>query len=176
MSKELVFSKKNIVFMGILAVLAGISAFLLKTDFSPFIRWYLFAAIFGIGFFPLSAALFSSFSDKGWLFSKATGILIGGYVLWALALGGKVRFTGGNALLILFIAAAVLWVLLRKKTVSEVPSVTLILQEEVLFLAVFLFWTYVSGFRPEALSTEKFMDYGFLAVLYGSETLPAKDI
>ena len=27
---------------------------------------------------------------------------------------------------------------------------------------IFLLWTYLAGFRPQAYGTEKFMDYGFM--------------
>ncbi len=45
-----------------------------------------------------------------------------------------------------------------------------------LFLAAFLFWTYVRSFKPEAYGLEKFMDYGFMTSMWRTDTLPAQDM
>lgn len=41
---------------------------------------------------------------------------------------------------------------------------------------IFLLWTYLAGFRPQAYGTEKFMDYGFMEAMMRSKTLPARDL
>ena len=45
-----------------------------------------------------------------------------------------------------------------------------------LFFGIFLLWTYLAGFRPQAYGTEKFMDYGFMEAMMRSKTLPARDL
>jgi uncharacterized membrane protein len=65
-----------------------------------------------------------------------------------------------------------------KKGIEPFPTGqgNLIFWEEVLFLAAFLLWTYLAGFRPQAYGTEKFMDYGFMEAMMRSTTLPATDL
>ena len=66
----------------------------------------------------------------------------------------------------------------QKKGIDCLPEgkAELIFWEEILFFAVFLMWTYLAGFRPQAYGTEKFMDYGFMEAMMRSTTLPAKDL
>lgn len=63
----------------------------------------------------------------------------------------------------------------KKKAVIEARR-SLVLTEECLFLALFLLWTYLAGFRPEAYGTEKFMDYGFMATMMRGDYMPAEDL
>ena len=50
-----------------------------------------------------------------------------------------------------------------------------LITEELLFFALFLFFTYIRGFKPEAYGTEKFMDYGFMTSMFRSEYMPPQD-
>lgn len=158
--------KRTLIFLiCCLAVLA--SAFvLLRGDATSFLVWWFFVLILGILFFPLSSRLFRSFSDKGWGFSKVLGIAASGYVMFVFCRAGIMPFTALFSLLCTVISAAAVLIpciILSKKQgrpflEKKGLSFDLILFEEFLFLAVFLMWTYFTGFRPEALSTEKFMD------------------
>jgi YYY domain-containing protein len=47
--------------------------------------------------------------------------------------------------------------------------------EELLFFTLFLLFTYVRGFKPEAYGTEKFMDYGFMTSMMRSDYMPPQD-
>lgn len=166
----------SIGFLAVLFLMIAAAGALLGTGFFPFFRWYLLLLVIGIGFFPLTRILFPAFCDGGWLFSRVIGIAVGGYAVWVLGLAGILQFTGHRALTVTLIFIGACWVLFMLRPVKQKPDINRMIAEEVLFFGLFLFWAYLIGFRPQASGTEKFMDYGFMAAMYRSTSLPAKDI
>lgn len=174
--------KKAWIAKGILAAAVLIIArILLKEDSISFYIWWMMAGILGLLFQPLTARLFSGFADKGWMFSKILGILIPGYLTWALVVAGILPFTGVSCIGVTVLCALLLLVWCwqdAKKHILTLPEGqwNLVYWEEIIFLGMFLLWTYLAGFHPEAYGTEKFMDYGFMEAMMRSETLPARDL
>mgnify|MGYP002795145044 CR=1 FL=1 len=149
---------------------------LLGADNVPFLKWWMMVLILGLGFYPLGAVLFSSLRDRGFIFSKVLGIGLSGFLTWVLVVCGVTKFTSTAAIVVTVVSMAVCWFLYLKKAERKAPDLDLVLGEELLFLAFFLLWTYFAGFRPEAKGTEKFMDYGYMAAMMRSDTLPARDL
>lgn len=141
--------------------------------------WWLMSVVIGIGFLPLTGRMFSKFRDGGWMFAKAMGIFIAGYVYWLLSCVKLLKFTGMNCMLVLVICALINYgvgFLLYKKDKKKLDvSLKLIVIEEVMFFGVYLFWTYVVSFNPAAYGTEKFMDYSFMTSMMRAEYLPPLD-
>ena len=132
--------------------------------------------ILGLGYYPLGAVLFSSLRDRGYIFSKVLGIGLAGFLTWVLVVCGAAKFTSGAVIAVTAVSMALCWILYIKKAEKKTLDLDLVLGEELIFLAFFLLWTYFAGFRPEAKGTEKFMDYGFMAAMTRSDTLPARDL
>lgn len=141
--------------------------------------WWLTSVIIGVGFMPLTSRLFSKFRDGGWMFSRSLGIFISGYVYWVLSCIKVLKFTSLNCTLVLcaciMVNVAAGFFLYKKDGKKPEVSLKLILMEEILFLAFYLFWCYVISFSPEAYGTEKFMDYGFMTSMMRAEYLPPAD-
>ncbi len=155
------------------------SYLLIQSDAVPFLLWWGASILFGIGFYPVGAVLFRTFDDKGWLFSKALGIGIGGYLTFVLCRFKLLLFTGTVCIGVTLASAVLSWILFLRfgsKELIKRPDWKQIIQGEIFFFLVFLFWTYCSGFRPEASGTEKPMDYGFMKAIMQSTEVPAKDI
>ncbi len=179
-------NKKTVIFLAVCAAFLCVSIPLLESDSMPFFLWWLCIFLIGAGFFSVTSKLFSTFSDGGWIFSKALGILISGFLMFALCRAGIMPFTATSSLACVIISVAVciaitLFLNKRKKGDKAFKNKTdispeLIVFEEMIFIIVFLMWTYFTGFHPEALSTEKFMDYGFMAAMMRDTSLPAVDI
>ena len=76
------------------------------------------------------------------------------------------------------IFCAILFHVQLKKGIECYPSgkIQLIVREELLFFGIFLLWTYLAGFRPQAYGTEKFMDYGFMEAMMRSAGMPMASI
>ena len=179
---------KCIIYIIAIAALLIVSVPLLRSDSAAFLRWYLVIFLLGVGYYPLSRLMFSGMEDRGWMFSKVIGIALAGFLAFALITPGLLPFSTPVCIVTAAIGAALCWTVwfIRKARsggkedgrsgAEDTVSPDIILLEELLFLAVFLMWTYFVCFRPEAYGQEKFMDYGFMASMMRSDTLPAKDI
>ena len=172
-------NKKTAILIPLIGIflLLVLSIPLLGSDSKVFLIWWLMVLTFGIGFYPMSRLLFASFTDGGWIFSKSIGIAICGLVMWFLATAFKVPFNRTISTVIFIAAFAICMLFLgRKASAMEAPSLSLILWEELIFVLLFLIWTYFAGFHPAASGTEKFMDYGFMATMMRSDAVPAPDL
>lgn len=78
----------------LIQVLCGILVFIMLAyvgmhkmdeEFWMLLQWWITAAILGIAFYPLTALIFRRFDDRGYLFSKAIGIMAAGWLMWALS-------------------------------------------------------------------------------------------
>ncbi len=171
-------------------ILLIMSGLLLGSDCIVFLKWWLMALFIGIGFMPLSAKVFSCFSDGGWIFSKVIGILFSGYLCWLIVMSGFAGFETGLVVICTLTLIVLIWTLYitisKKKDKISIQNILqkqtksinwqLVIFEEVLFIGMFLLWTYIAGFRPEAYGTEKFMDFGFMAAMMRDSALPAQDM
>ena len=163
------------------AGLVGASVFLLKEDVWTFFTWWVLALLMGMLAMPVTGSLFAHFDDRGWIFSKVLAIGVGGFAVWFLVSIKLMPFTRLCCIFVCLILAILCILLFRsqeKKGIECFPweHVRLVCWEELLFLAIFLLWTYLAGFHPQAYGTEKFMDYGFMEAMMRSDVLPAKDI
>lgn len=149
-------------------------------------KWWLMCFLLGLGTLPLARVLLSSMADGGYFASKVLGIGLCGFVTWLLCCAGA-KFTTASCLvitLVIFVACWGIGFLLgkrQKKTGVDVErdssvSYTLIAAEEFIFAILLITWLYLIGFKPEAYGTEKLMDYGFMASLMRTDTLPATDM
>lgn len=162
-------------------VLIMAAVFLLQDDTWTFLTWWLMALLMGMIAMPVSGQLFRSFEDKGWLFSKVLAIAVTGFLTWFLVAGKVLKFTNASCIGVSVICGVGCIILLYRQTQKGIEcypagKMKLIIREELLLLLVFLLWTYLVGFRPQAYGTEKFMDYGFMQAMMRSDVLPAKDI
>jgi Chlor_Arch_YYY domain len=184
-----VMMQKKIIYAGIALILLVVGKFMLQGDYIPFLQWWATVAYIGIVFMPLSALVFTKYNDKGYLFSKTIGIAIVGYLMWLLSSVHIMKFSALSCVIcviagiILNIAIYFLWtkkkLRLEKSCRAEYEerenTLNHILVEEILFFALFLLFTYVRGFKPEAYGTEKFMDYGFMTSMMRSDYMPPQD-
>lgn len=162
-------------------LLVCLSVWLLRGDSRAFLSWWLVILVLGASFMPVTGVLFSGFRDKGWMFSKVIAIAICGYATWLFVTLGISKFTSMTCIVITILCIGenfglAFWQ--RKKGYNAFPKDegNLIFWEEVLLFVLFLLWTYVAGFRPQAFGEEKFMDFGFMAAMMRSTKLPAADI
>lgn len=162
-------------------LLVCLSIWLLREDSRAFLSWWLVILVMGSAFMPVTGMLFSGFRDQGWLFSKVIAIAICGYGIWLFVTLGILEFTSTTCIVIILLCIGgnfglAFWQ--RKKGCHAFPvnEGNLIFWEEVLLFVLFLLWTYVAGFRPQAFGEEKFMDFGFMAAMMRSTKLPATDI
>ena len=164
------------------AAIITLSILFLRKDAVVFWTWWLMTLVLGIAAMPVTGRLFSRFADKGYLFSKVLAITVSGFMVWFLTACEIVVFSRGTCIAVTALLGLGSLFLYEKETrrgirvLPEKEHLDFILTEELLFLFVFLIWTYLAGFHPAAYGTEKFMDYGFMEAMMRSRELPAKDL
>lgn len=159
----------------------------LGADFVPFLKWWFAIFVLGLVAFPLTSSFFRKFNDKGYLFSKVIGFALAGYVVWLMTCLKIMKFTGITCIIMTALCAAIIYgyyvvkakITHTKCQIYEAYDLSLLSNyvfEELFFFGVFLLLIYIKGFKPEASGTEKFMDYGFMTVMYRSDYMPAEDL
>jgi YYY domain-containing protein len=178
---------KKIAYSMIAIILFFIGKWMLRGDYIPFLQWWAVVAGIGIIFMPLTTILFANFHDRGYLFSKAIGIAVTGYLMWLFSSLHLMKFTTNSSILCVVISLVLNGVLLmwynRKRTspmnyaaiFGKEGVFDIVIVEELMFFAVFLLFTYIRCFKPEAYGTEKFMDYGFMTSMMRSDYMPPQD-
>ncbi|MDD5900332.1 MAG: DUF2298 domain-containing protein [Lachnospiraceae bacterium] len=160
-----------------------------QEELSQIMPWWGMLLVFSIGFFPLSALLFRKFSDRGYVFGKVLGLVIGGWLVWVLSSLHIVKFSTVGCYVLLGLCIVLNYgiaiVVCRKKKISlgkffglTDGSAVLVkaIWYEVLFFAVFTLLLYVKCFRPDfSWQTEGGMDYGFMISMLKSDYMPPED-
>ena len=176
---------------GYLGVLV-IGQMLLGEEYGQVLRWWLTMMLLGASCIPLTNLLFSGFHDGGFIFAKAIGLALSGWLLWALSSLHIMKFTRTNCIVVVVLVFAlnvagclVAWRVekvqrwaAKIKAESEndaTRKIVLALTFELVFLVIFIIGCYVKCFKPEAYGTEKFMDYGFMTSMMRSEYMPPED-
>ena len=166
---------------------------LLKSDFQPFITWWLTLLAITVTFYPVIGLLFHRFHDGGWVFCKSIGLALSGYVMWFLSSLHIFKFNHPNTIVTLGICFLINLGIVafynyqlpkeqkQKRTIFslyqiDIEKVKSMITVEVMFFCIFFIWIYVRGLRPEVSNTESPMDYGFMAAMMRADYLPAQDI
>lgn len=166
--------------------------YLLGEEFPAVFFWWVTLVLLGLSCYPAASLLFSGFHDGGFLFAKAIGVALPGWLMWLLSSLHWMKFTRTSCLIVVGAVAAVniaLWVLFRRnesfsrwkqEVCAPAPKdngkrLTLALFYELLFLVLFLAACYIKCFKPEAYGTEKFMDYGFMTSMMRTDYMPPED-
>lgn len=178
---------KKIIYSIIAVILVIGGRVLLRGDYIAFLQWWEAVFTLGIIFMPMTTLIMKPFHDKGYLFSKVIGIAIAGYLMWLFSSLHLLRFNQLSCYITVIICLVfnlLLLLMKRKHKKSDIIEDTYsvwkstldsIISEELLFFGLFLFFTYIRGFKPEAYGTEKFMDYGFMTSMMRSDYMPPQD-
>ncbi|MBP5607871.1 MAG: hypothetical protein J6X66_06345 [Lachnospiraceae bacterium] len=174
--------KKSGIIAGIIIAAELAAGFaLMGEEMTPVLKWWLMMLALGIGTWPLTARLFSTYSDKGYVFGKILGGIAAAWLLWFFASLKLLKFSMTAVVIITLLTLIGWWVLSRfvfkkdtKELLAEVP-VEQVLIREAIFTAAFIFFCYVKCYNPDAYGTERMMDYGFMQSIFRSEYFPPQD-
>lgn len=170
--------KTNIVLLITLGVIATIGKILFMNDYIFIVKWCLTLLTIGVIFYPLTLIIFKNFHDGGWIFSKVLGIAISSLIVWLLSYMKILKYTNVNCYIIIGILLIINLIIAKKKTIKiDNEKIKNILISEIIFIIIFMCWTYIRGMSPQIDSyTEKYMDYGYMNATMNSEYMPAEDI
>ncbi|MBR6256990.1 MAG: hypothetical protein IKR23_06370 [Lachnospiraceae bacterium] len=174
--------KKSGIIAGIIIVAELAAGFaVMGEDMTPAVKWWGMMLVLGIAAWPLCAKIFSSFTDKGYVFGKILGGLIPAWIMWFLGSLRLLKFGSAAVILITLLSAAGFWLLsqfvFKKQTaelLKEIPIETVLIREAI-FTAAFVFFCYVKCNNPDAFGTERMMDYGFMQSIFRTEYFPPED-
>src|SRR3989304_9131394 len=157
-------------------------------DFLFVFKWWAVFFMLGTIFLPLAFKLFSSFLDKGYIFSKVLGISILSYLIFVFGIAHVLPFTRILSVAILIVLAVFFWIKISfKKKILSVGTRKDVLQflrknykvivfEEALFFLGLLFWSFIRAHNPDIHDLEKYMDFGFINSILRSDYFPPKDM
>ncbi|HEX8683119.1 MAG TPA: DUF2298 domain-containing protein [Ardenticatenaceae bacterium] len=146
-----------------------------------FALWYLTLALFGLAALPLGWTWFRHLPDRGWGLLRPLGLLLVGFAVWLAGSFGLLRLSAGSGIAGLVALFGVgVWALHRWGGGWEPLRLwlrehrTLLIAEEVLFLAAFAFWVWYRIHESYGIAhTEQPMDFAlFNAIRRGGEIPP----
>ena len=151
----------------------------MEADFWIVIQFWIALLLVGVAALPLTIQLFSTWFDRGYLFSKAVGMATVTFVVFVFGMYRIVPFSVESiwiALGAVFVAGLWVNVLHKVKRTLRGKFILYIVIEEIFFLIALLFWSWVKGHEPSIHGLEKFMDYGFMQSILNSAWFPAPDM
>jgi YYY domain-containing protein len=133
--------------------------------------WWGALALLGLAAEPVTARLFpASFVDRGRGFAKPLGLIAVGYLSWlATSAGIPHRISLAVACIALAVAGLVSWPRAGR------PRVSIILPDEVSFLAALCAFAAIRALAPEIFGAEKYMDFALLNTLVRADHFPPQD-
>ncbi len=150
------------------------------SDLSSIFQWWLIIFIIGIAFLPLTSILFKIFLDKGYIFSKIIGIALVSYVVFILGILKIQPFTQVSIFLVSGIFLLInVFLLVKVPPLSRwnlLKSWKIFIFEEIIFLLVLIFWSFIHAHAPDIHGLEKYMDFGFINSILRSEYFPPPDM
>lgn len=152
------------------------------SDLTFIFIWWLTIFCLGLLSLPFIFLIFKNFFDKGYIFSKIFSISIITYSIFVLSFFKILFFNELSLYLIIFLFLSFdLFFLFYIKKYQWFFSILkqkykIFIFEELLFLFILLFWSFVRGFVPDIEGLEKFMDWGFINSALRSQFLPPVDM
>ncbi len=146
------------------------------SDFWLVVRWWVMLFFVGAAAWPFTRRLFHYWFDEGYFFSKAVGMAVVTWIVYAL---GTVRILPFSAISIL-VGLGVVFLLgivgNRGNKGDRGQRVFMIFTEELFFFAALLFWSWIKAHEPSIRGLEKFMDFGFMQSILNTDYFPAPDM
>lgn len=147
------------------------------SDVFLIIQWLFIVFLLGTVFLPITFYFFDNLHDKGYIFSKALGILFLSYVVF---LFGTVKILSFNSFTLYFVIwlGIILNLYFFKKTSflkKAKGKLKIFILEEIIFILSFLFWSYIKAHQPEIHGIEKYMDFAFVNSILRANYFPPLD-
>jgi YYY domain-containing protein len=165
--------------------------FYMGSDLGLIITWWAVLLAIGAAAYPLTRKLFSGWFDRGYLFSKAVGLVTVSYLVW---LGGSLHIVPFTVISIIISTVLVFFIGLaltlnrefrienKEKNTNDSKfqilnsKFIIFVCEELFFLAALTFWVWIKAHEPSIHGLEKFMDFGFAKSILNGRYFPPADM
>lgn len=134
--------------------------------------WWFALLVCGLLTWPLCARLLPASLDRGYLASKAAGVILASYAAWLASASGFASFSSAGPLIGLSALALLAAVLGRSFTPCAMRTIVL---REVFFLSLLGLGAVIRATNPDIFGLEKFMDFGFMNGAMAAHTMPPPD-
>lgn len=142
--------------------------------------WGIMEAL-GFIFLPLTITVFHNLPDRGWAFSKATGLAVLAFCVWLPLM--CLRFLPFSqffilGVLLILVALNILGFLRIRQTLLELvrSHYLYIICVEIIFFGMVFLLGWLRSYGPDIRNYEMFMDEGFLAAIMRSAHFPPNDM
>ena len=139
------------------------------------LRWYGLLLVLTIAWAPWVRLLCDRLPDRGATIVRPLALLATIYPAWLLTSSGRVPFANPLLWATVAIGAITGWTVLVRARRLDRRWLGLLLVAEMLTLTAFAGYTWLRGFTPEILNTEKPMDAAFLMSSSVTTTMPPPD-
>lgn len=152
------------------------------SDLRFIIFWWLVIFLLGTLSLPLTFLIFKKFWDKGYLFSKIISLTLLTYLIFVFSVFHFLPFSHSSIFLLILLLAGLDVFIVNKffhhQKLLEIfqKNYRLFLFEELIFVTILVFWSFIRGFSPDIEGLEKFMDWGFVNSALRSSYLPPTDM
>ena len=145
--------------------------------------WWLALVLIGLAAWPVTFVLFRHLSDRGYVLAKSLGLIIVAYLVWISASLRLLRNSLPTIILALALLSLLSYYLFRRHRETMIAfwrdRKRLILLNEALFAAAFLFFVVIRMLNPDLwqpwLGGEKPMEFAFLNAILKSPYFPPYD-
>ncbi len=149
---------------------------MILVDLFEVLKWWGLFFLLGVTFLPITFKIFSSFRDKGYIFSKFLGLILISYTVFILSSFHILKFSTLNIFFVWILLSSLSILVLKKQDLELKKNLKIILFEEFIFFAGLFIWSYIRGFNPDIHALEKFMDFGFINSILRSDYFPPRDM
>lgn len=148
--------------------------------FLQILKWYLIISSVGLISFPIAFKILPGLKDRGYVFIRALGLLLWGFLLWFLGSLGLLSNTNGGILTSLIIILVISLLISRNEEKGQIKAwfkenLPLIIVTELLFIFAFFGFAYFRGLNPDIWGTEKPMELAFINAVIRSDGFPIYD-
>jgi uncharacterized membrane protein len=151
---------------------------------ASFIFWFVLISLLGWITFPLAYRLFPALADRGYVLSRAFGLMLWGFIFWIFAtLGIAQNDIGGLLLGLVVLGGLSAWAFFTNEEMQIAQLLAwvkenkkLIITTEILFIVTFGFMAFFRAANPEILGTEKPMELMFINGIMNSPAFPPRDL
>jgi YYY domain-containing protein len=142
--------------------------------------WFLMISLLGWVSFPIAFKVLRKLPSRGFILSKAVGLLLWGFFFWILvSLGLLQNDLAGQLVAFLILISLSIWAGWGDKFAGIKGWIKanwrLILATETLFLLTFAIWAFIRSANPAIYGTEKPMEMAFITSILRSPSFPPND-
>jgi YYY domain-containing protein len=135
--------------------------------------WLLVVELLNIVSLPLVLRIFGNLRDRGLCVSKIFALLVASYLVWIFSY--VIGYNAVSISIAILVLCAISAFLLIKSNVAKNFDIKSFARNEVIFIAAFLFFTFIKFYTSAIYDGEKFQDIAFLNALVRTDGFPPYD-